>query len=75
MKKINLLKMSIIISVITMFSCSKEAENVTVDFLENVTTHNVIEYKCWDLNHNGEADEEEDKNKDGKVDSNDCNQE
>jgi len=33
MKKINLLKMSIIISVITMFSCSKEAENVTVDFL------------------------------------------
>jgi len=71
MKKLNLLKVSLMVMGTALVSCSKEAQTTDDDY-SAAATQNVADAKCWDLNDNGEPDENEDKNNDGKVDEKDC---
>jgi ABC-type glycerol-3-phosphate transport system substrate-binding protein len=72
MKKLNLLTISVLVIGIGLVSCTKEFEVQEDVKSETPSSKDVNEVKCWDLNNNGEADTDEDKNKDGKVDNNDC---
>ena len=71
MKKLNLLKISLMVTGVILFSCSKEVQ-ITEDDYSATATEIEADVKCWDLNDNGEPDEDEDVNKDGKVDEKDC---
>ncbi|WP_228236808.1 hypothetical protein [Allomuricauda sp. M10] len=74
MKKLNLLTMGMLALGLFFMACSKEIDTEPAIGSGVVTMGEAVESKCWDLNKNDVADPEEDKNKDGKVDSNDCNQ-
>ena len=54
-------------------ACSKEIDTEPTNGSGIIVSMGeAVEVKCWDLNKNGVADQEEDKNKDGKVDNKDC---
>lgn len=72
MKSLNLRTISLLVTIISLVSCTKEFEVQEDGQSETTSSNNINEVKCWDLNNNGEADTDEDKNKDGKVDNNDC---
>ncbi|RIV44486.1 hypothetical protein [Flagellimonas pelagia] len=75
MKKLNLLTMGLWTLGLFLMSCTKDYDSEPASGSGNIVTMGeAVEVKCWDLNKNGVADQEEDKNKDGKVDSNDCSQ-
>nr|WP_297786566.1 hypothetical protein [uncultured Allomuricauda sp.] len=74
MTKFNLLKINLLIIGTFLISCSKESNEAMEDTSRLSATEYLDEAHCWDLNNNGIADRGEDKNKDGKVDTNDCNQ-
>lgn len=75
MKKLNLLITGMLAFGFFLMSCTKDYDSEPGSSSGIIVTMGeAVEVKCWDLNKNGIADQEEDKNKDGKVDSNDCSQ-
>ena len=76
MKKLNLLTMVMLAFGFFLMSCAKDdLADENDDFGLIGTTGEIVESPpCWDLNENGVKDKEEDKNKDGIVDSSDCAQ-
>ncbi len=72
MKKLNLLTLSLATVGMILCSCSKDTESGIDENSFDPTTKDVVDAKCWDKNKNGTPDEEEDVNKDGKVNVDDC---